>query len=184
MISKTFTALAKKKLTNAHSSTGCVHAILSTAGRIPLVGLVQLSSEGLVDSRLLNDVVFGDTKAGSRKPNSTRPVHLNISDGKVNPLLTLIFGNRWTRQAHSFASELSTHPDLLKTVDLFAVDTNGNCAIELLADVSDELLPRRDRVVTQETLMLQQRLLAAWQEELGPLLRSVWSLLSLEKRAC
>ena len=145
----------------------------SAAGCIPLVGLVQLSSEWLVDPQLLSDVVFGETKAGSRKPNCTRPVDISISDGEGNPLLTLIFNMRFRDRAHAFAEQLSTRFALLKTVDLFAVDTNGRCAIDLLTNTSSNLLPRRAQMEANETMMLQQRLLAAWQTVLGPLVRSV-----------
>ena len=95
--------------------------------------LVQLSSEELVNPQLLSDVVFGEPKAGGRKANSTRPVDISISDGKGNPLLTLIFDMRFRDRAHAFAKQLSTRPDVLKTVDFFAVDTNGNCAIHRYA---------------------------------------------------
>ena len=177
MISKTLAALADSGCTAAHFSDDCFRAILSTAGCIPLVDLVQLSNERLVNPRLLNDVVFGKTKAGNRKPNFTRPIGLNASDSAGNPLLTLILGMRSRSSTHSFAYELSSRPDVLKTVDLFAVNTNGICAIELLANTPSNLLPRRAQMQTNETMMLQQRLLAAWQAKLGPLLRSVWSLL-------
>jgi hypothetical protein len=179
VISKTVAALANNGCTAAHSSDDRMRAILSTSGCIPLVELVQLPNELLVPSQLVNDVVF--RRAGDRKPNCTRPVDISISDGEGSPLLTLIFGMRFRDRSHAFAEKLSTRPDLLKTVDLFAADTNGRCAIDVLSNTPSHF--RFYHAVAGELLMLQQRLLAAWQAELGPLLRSVWSSLPLEERS-
>ena len=141
-----------------------------------MLSLIGSCKKGLIDWNLLSGVVF--QKDGDRKLKRALPVDIDVADSQGNPLITLLFEKRTGVSVPSIAKELSTRPDLLAAVDLFAANTAGKCAIDLLADVCTEgkrgFWPTDNAIpVPKKDLALPLQLLSAWQTARKPLLRSV-----------
>ena len=138
--------------------------------------LIDSCKNGLIDWDLLSSVLF--PKGRSCKLKRMMPVDINIADSEGNPLLALLFEKRSGVSVQSNVTELCTQRSALATVDLFAPNTAGHCAIDLLADActkgnrifwpSDPAIP-----VPKKDLALPLKLMSAWQTARKPLLRSV-----------
>jgi len=123
--------------------------------RIPLLGLVSLAKTK-TSGRLLNGVIFRQSKKKARGRDADRilPIDLSITDGSGNPLLGLLFEkpDAYFNQERaaggeaawlSIGKKLCSHPRALGQVDLFAVNSDGQSVIGLLADTCRRVLPRR-----------------------------------------
>ena len=174
-----------------HRSRRCAVGLISAAGFIPLVGLIECVKAGLIRRRLLSDLLFPapDQVRGQSSAAAPSPaIDLNVADASGSNLLTLLF-DKWSNKFYrwdwdppmlAIADKLCDAPRLLAQVDLFAQNERGQCAIQLLAQACRDVNPRRhwwlhsgSTPVPKETLMLPQRMLKAWQEARAPLLRLV-----------
>ena len=162
-------------------SRRCAVGLISAAGFIPLVGLIECVKGGLIGHRVLSDLIFKAPKKARSQRSAAAPspeIDLNVADASGSTLLMLIF-QKWDRKFSrwdwnppmlTIAGKLCDTPRMLAQVDIFAQNVRGQCAIQLLAQACRDVKPRRhwnphpgSTPVPKETQMLPQRLLKSWQ---------------------
>lgn len=165
--------------------------LIFSPGFLPIIGLVECAKAGVIGQRVLSNLIFKAPKKARSQRSAAVPspeIDLNVTDASGSTLLTLIF-DKWSNKFDrwdwdppmlAIAGKLCSAPRLLAQVDLFAQNERGQCAIQLLAQACRDVKPRRhwtphpgSTPVPEETQMLPQRMLKAWQAARTPLLRSV-----------